>query len=83
MLELQPYSLHLGSPLRYNSHVNISPCLTPFFNSQGCELLGRSIYKSVADMPDPVDLAAVLISSGFVPDALLAGVIGARFPRAG
>jgi len=37
-----------------------------FVNLKGGELLGKTIYKSVLDVPDPVDLAAVLIPSKFV-----------------
>ena len=41
-----------------------------FVNIKGGNLLNRPIHKSVADVPDPVDLAAVLIPARFVPDAL-------------
>jgi len=37
-----------------------------FVNLKGGTLLGKSIYKSILDVPDPVDLAAVLIPSKFV-----------------
>jgi acetyltransferase len=37
-----------------------------FVNLKGGELLGKTIYRSVLDVPDPVDLAAVLIPSKFV-----------------
>jgi acetate---CoA ligase (ADP-forming) len=37
-----------------------------FVNLKGGSLLGRTIYKSVLDVPDPVDLAAVLIPSKYV-----------------
>ena len=41
-----------------------------FVNPKGGTLLGRPVHASVADVPDPVDLASVLIPSRFVPDAL-------------
>ncbi|MBN1667238.1 MAG: CoA-binding protein, partial [Anaerolineales bacterium] len=41
-----------------------------FVNPKGGQLLGRPIYTSLADVPDPVDLAAVLIPAPSVPAAL-------------
>jgi acetyltransferase len=41
-----------------------------FVNLKGGELFGRKIHSSVVDVPDPVDLAAVLIPARFVPDTL-------------
>ncbi len=41
-----------------------------FVNLKGGSLLGRPIHKSVLDVPDPVDLAAVLIPAKFVIPAL-------------
>ena len=43
-----------------------------FVNPKGGELMGQPIYKQIADVPDPVDLAAILIPAPFVPDALRA-----------
>ena len=37
-----------------------------FVNLKGGTLLGKPIYKSVLEVPDPVDLAAILIPSQFV-----------------
>ena len=37
-----------------------------FVNLKGGTLLGKTIYESIVDVPDPVDLAAVLIPSKFV-----------------
>ena len=37
-----------------------------FVNLKGGSLLGKEIHQSVMDVPDPVDLAAVLIPSKFV-----------------
>ena len=41
-----------------------------FVNLKGGTLLGKPIYKSVLEVPDPVDLAAILIPSQFVISAL-------------
>ncbi|MBU0511324.1 MAG: acetate--CoA ligase family protein [Chloroflexi bacterium] len=41
-----------------------------FVNPKGGTLLGHPVYAAVADVPDPVDLASVLIPSRFVPNAL-------------
>lgn len=41
-----------------------------FVNIKGGDLLNRPIHKSVADVPDPVDLAALLIPARFVAAAL-------------
>lgn len=39
-------------------------------NHSGNEVLGYKIYRSVADLPEAVDLACVCVSSRFVPDVL-------------
>ncbi len=41
-----------------------------FVNLKGGTLMGRPIHKSVVDVPDPVDLAAVLIPAKYVIPAL-------------
>lgn len=41
-----------------------------FVNIKGGELFGQTMYTSVLDIPDPVDLAAVLIPARFIPDTL-------------
>ena len=41
-----------------------------FVNVKGGELLGRTIYTNVLEIPNPVDLAAVLIPARYVADAL-------------
>jgi len=41
-----------------------------FVNPRGGDLLGHPVYTRVADVPDPVDLAAVLIPAAYVPAAL-------------
>jgi len=43
-----------------------------FVNPKGGTLLGQTIYSTVAEVPDPVDLAVVLIPATFVADALRA-----------
>jgi len=41
-----------------------------FVNIKGGSLLGQPIHTSVGDVPDPVDLAAVLIPAPYIPDVL-------------
>lgn len=41
-----------------------------FVNIKGGTLLGRPIYPDVKDVPDPVDLAVILIPAPYIPDAL-------------
>jgi acetyltransferase len=41
-----------------------------FVNLKGGTLLGKPIYKSILDVPDPVDLAAVLIPAQYVSQTL-------------
>jgi acetate---CoA ligase (ADP-forming) len=41
-----------------------------FINPKGGSLLGRPMYRSVRDVPDPVDLAILLIPAPAVPAAL-------------
>ncbi|MCD6401134.1 MAG: acetate--CoA ligase family protein [Anaerolineales bacterium] len=43
-----------------------------FVNIKGGMLLGKHVYTSVLDIPDPVDLAVILIPPSFVPDVLQA-----------
>jgi len=50
-----------------------------FVNPKGGLLFGQPIYSTVAEVPDPVDLAVVLIPAPFVADAIRAcGVRGIR-----
>jgi len=60
----------LGYRLAHNLKRSNYEGATHFVNIKGGTLLGKSIYKSVAEVPDPVDLAAVLIPSKYVPSAL-------------
>lgn len=41
-----------------------------FINPGGGSLLGQSIYTSIMDVPDPVDMAVILIPAAVVPQAL-------------
>lgn len=41
-----------------------------FVNIKGGSLMGRPVYQSIDEVPDPVDLAAVLIPAQYIPDAL-------------
>lgn len=41
-----------------------------FVNPSGGELFGRAMVRSVADVPDPVDLAMIIIPAAAVPGAL-------------
>ncbi len=41
-----------------------------FVNPKGDFLLGKPIYPTVAEVPDPVDLAVVLVPPQFVPNTL-------------
>jgi acetyltransferase len=43
-----------------------------FVNLKGGNLLGRRVYQVVADVPDPVDLAVLLIPAPSVPEAIAA-----------
>jgi acetyl coenzyme A synthetase (ADP forming)-like protein len=41
-----------------------------FVNVKGGNLLGQPVYRSLAEVPDPVDLAVVLITAASVPSAI-------------
>jgi acetate---CoA ligase (ADP-forming) len=43
-----------------------------FVNLKGGALLGRPVYQEILQVPDPVDLAVVLIPAPFVPQTLAA-----------
>ena len=60
----------LGYGLALNLIRSGYPGAVHFVNIKGGELFGRKIYTSVMDVPDPVDLAAVLIPARFVPETL-------------
>ena len=62
------------SKLGYGLARNVVQCnyqgAIHFVNPKGGSLLGRSIHTSIADLPDPVDLAIVLIPAAGVLDVL-------------
>lgn len=41
-----------------------------FVNPKGGSLLGRAVYTKVAEVPDPLDLAILLIPARYIPTAL-------------
>jgi acetyltransferase len=46
------------------------PGAVHFVNLKGGELFGRLIYRSLAEVPDPVDLAVLIVPAPVVPAAL-------------
>ena len=60
----------LGYGLANNLHRSGYKGAIHFVNLKGGSLLGKPIYHSVLDVPDPVDLAAVLIPAQFVVPTL-------------
>jgi len=60
----------LGYGLAINLHRSGFKGAVHFVNLKGGTLLGKPIYKSVLDVPDPVDLATVLIPAQFVAQTL-------------
>jgi len=46
------------------------PGAIAFVNPKGGELFGRPIYRTVADVPDPVDLAVLIVPAPATPAAL-------------
>ena len=60
----------LGYRLANNLHRSGYKGVIHFINLKGGTLLGRPIYKTILDVPDPVDLATVLIPAQFVSQTL-------------
>ena len=60
----------LGYLLATNLHRSGYKGAVHFVNLKGGTLLGRAIYQSVLDVPDPVDLAVILIPAQYVLSAL-------------
>ena len=60
----------LGYGLARNLIQSNYPGATHFVNPKGGTLLGRPVYKSIAQIPDPVDLAVLLIPAPYVPQAI-------------
>jgi acyl-CoA synthetase (NDP forming) len=52
-----------------------------FVNPKGGSLLGRAMFPSVTDLPDPVDLAIILIPAPGVANVLKERVRCAWYPR--
>ncbi len=70
----------LGFGLARNLVQSGYPGAIHFVNPKGGRLLERPIYKSMADVPDPVDLAVLLIPAPFVAQTL--AEVGKRGIRA-
>ncbi len=60
----------LGYGLANNLMRSNYPGAVHFVNPKGGELLGCKVYTSVLEVPEPVDLAVILIPALYVPDAL-------------
>jgi len=60
----------LGYGLARNLIQSNYPGEAHFVNPKGGTLLGRTVYKSIAEIPDPVDLAVLLIPAQYVPQAI-------------
>ncbi|MEJ2411515.1 MAG: acetate--CoA ligase family protein [Anaerolineales bacterium] len=60
----------LGYGLANNLHRSGYQGAVHFVNLKGGRLLGQPVYQSVLDVPDPVDLAAVLIPAQHVSSVL-------------
>lgn len=62
----------LGYGIAYNLVKSGYPGAIHFVNPKGGALLDRPVYQSISDLPDPVDLAVILIPPQFVPQSLQA-----------
>ncbi|MGD9092050.1 MAG: CoA-binding protein, partial [Anaerolineales bacterium] len=60
----------LGYGLARNLVLSNYQGVVHFVNPRGGGLMGRPIYPSIAEVPDPVDLAIILIPAHAVPKAL-------------
>ena len=60
----------LGYGLAINLHRSGYKGAIHFVNLKGGTLLGKSIHRTILDVPDPVDLAAVLIPAQYVAQTL-------------
>lgn len=61
----------LGYGLARNLVQSNYPGVVHFVNPRGGSLLGRPLYPQIAQVPDPVDLAILLIPAAAIPPALL------------
>lgn len=62
----------LGYGLARNLALSNYPGAIHFVNPRGGNLYGRPVYPDLASVPDPVDLAILLIPAAAVPEALYA-----------
>jgi acetyltransferase len=60
----------LGYGLARNLVQSRYPGAVHFVNPKGGTLLRQPIYPSVSQVPDPVDLAVLLVPAGFIPETL-------------
>ena len=60
----------LGYGLARNLIRSRYPGAIHFVNPKGGTLLRQPIYPSISEVPDPVDLATLLIPARFVPESL-------------
>lgn len=60
----------LGHSIARNMLQSGYPGLIAFVNPKGGELFGRPIYRRVAEVPDPVDLAVLIVPASATPAAL-------------
>ncbi|HEX9013750.1 MAG TPA: acetate--CoA ligase family protein, partial [Anaerolineaceae bacterium] len=60
----------LGYGLAYNLQAIGFPGAVHFVNPKGGRLFGRAVYRSVSEVPDPVDLAVLLTPPAFVAQTL-------------
>lgn len=60
----------LGYGLARNLTESNYPGRVYFVNPRGGELLGRPVYARIGEVPDPLDLAILLIPAGTVPGVL-------------
>lgn len=60
----------LGYGLARNLIQSNYPGAAHFVNPKGGTLLGHPVYTSIAQIPDPVDLAVLLIPAQFIPQAI-------------
>ena len=69
----------LGFGIARNLAQSGYPGAIHFVNPRGGRLLERPIYPTIADVPDPVDLAVIIVAAPAVPETLAAaGVRGIR-----
>ncbi|RMF45034.1 MAG: CoA-binding protein, partial [Anaerolineae bacterium] len=60
----------LGYGLARNLVQSGYPGAVHFVNPKGGHLLGRPVYPTVAEVPDPADMAVILVPAPYVPQSL-------------